>query len=168
MSKIQMCYLSYIDLMYMRLVDNDLISINKLLFELTDEKHDLQRCHLMKMTRQNNAVILVARDIDKDILNGPNIVGMGIVNWVTLFTKTIAYIDDVVVDPDPAYRRRGIGEKILLRLIDIAKDNDAECIDLTSKPKRIEANNLYLKHGFVKRNDETNIYRLKLNKKEEK
>jgi len=46
--------------------------------------------------------------------------------------------------------------------IDFAMKAGAESIDLTSRPERHAANQLYLKLGFVKR--ETNVYRLALKK----
>ncbi len=137
---------------------NDLIAINRLLAELTNNPRILDESELLKIVTQENLKLVLARDIRKDGLKEPNIVGMSILHWIELPTKINAYIDDVVVLPD--YRGQKIGEEITNDLIFWAKNAGAKCIDLTSAPKREAANRLYQKLGFVKR--ETNVYRLNL------
>ncbi len=68
------------------------------------------------------------------------------------------WIEDVVVDESE--RGKGIGKAMMLFAIDFARSAGAREIDLTSRPERIEANLLYTKLGFVRR--ETNAYRYKL------
>jgi ribosomal protein S18 acetylase RimI-like enzyme len=68
------------------------------------------------------------------------------------------WIEDVVVDQTA--RRRGIGEALNSAAIDYASSLGARTIDLTSRPSRTAANQLYLKLGFERR--ETNVYRLTL------
>lgn len=63
-------------------------------------------------------------------------------------------IEDVIVDG--AARGQGIGEALMRRAIDIAKQKGAAHITLTSNPKRDAANRLYLRMGFKLR--ETNAY----------
>lgn len=141
------------------LTENDTAAINKLLGELTNGKaRVLTSVDIFAITRQSELVIIVARDLKKNLLDGANIIGMGTIHWIELPTKVNAYIDDVVVDSN--YRGQKIGEKITQELIRIAKLIGAKCIDLTSSPSRTAANKLYQKLGFVKR--ETNVYRLKL------
>ena len=67
-------------------------------------------------------------------------------------------IEGVVVDKD--YRNQGIGTKLMYHLITRAKKLNLHHIDLTSNPKRLAANKLYIKLGFFQRN--TNVYRLVL------
>ncbi len=67
-------------------------------------------------------------------------------------------IEDVIVD-DSA-RGQGIGEALMKRAIEIAKEKGAGNISLTSNPMREAANRLYLRVGFKKR--KTNAYQLKL------
>ena len=69
-----------------------------------------------------------------------------------------AWIEDVVVDN--AGRGKGVGEKLNRLAIDIAADAGARTVDLTSRPSRVAANELYKKIGFLPR--ETNIYRYEL------
>lgn len=141
------------------LAENDAVAVNRLLWELTNGKaRVLTNLEIFAITRQTELVIVVARDLEKNIWNGSNIIGMGTIHWIQLPTKVNAYIDDVVVDSN--YRGQHIGEKITQELIRIAKLIGAKCIDLTSNPSRTAANKLYQKLGFVKR--ETNVYRLDL------
>ena len=66
-------------------------------------------------------------------------------------------IEDVIVDNSA--RGQGVGEALMLRAIEIAKEKGASNISLTSNPLREAANRLYLRVGFKKR--ETNAYQMK-------
>jgi len=57
-----------------------------------------------------------------------------------------AVVEDMIVDD--AHRGKGYGKKMLLELIDWAKKEGIDTIELTSNPKRIAANELYKKAGF--------------------
>lgn len=70
----------------------------------------------------------------------------------------IGYVAAVVVDPK--YRGKGFGKELNMHLIEAARQKECEAMELTSKPKRIRANRLYKKLGFVKK--DTNFYVLKL------
>ena len=65
-----------------------------------------------------------------------------------------AIIEDVIVDE--SVRGLGIGEALLRRLLDLARDKGANGVALTSNPKRESANRLYQRIGFSLR--ETNAY----------
>lgn len=67
-------------------------------------------------------------------------------------------IEDVIVDESA--RGQGIGEALIRRALETAKEADATHVTLTSNPKREAANRLYQKMGFIKR--ETNAYIYKL------
>ena len=69
-----------------------------------------------------------------------------------------AFIEDLVVDEK--HRNKGIGKKLLEYAIKKAKELNCTHIELTSNPSRLEANNLYITHGFNLR--ETNCYRKKI------
>jgi ribosomal protein S18 acetylase RimI-like enzyme len=73
-------------------------------------------------------------------------------------TGVRSIIEDVIVDISA--RGQGIGEALMLRAIEIAREKGAANIALTSNPVRAAANSLYIKLGFQKR--ETNSYQLKL------
>lgn len=86
-----------------------------------------------------------------------------VVGMVTLLVFRIpftrkAIFEDFVVDVN--YRNLGIGAMLIDKVIESAKEKGALYLDFTSRPKRIEANSLYEKLGFKKR--ETNSYRLNL------
>ena len=53
----------------------------------------------------------------------------------------------MIVDEDQ--RGKGFGKKLIDSLINWAKDNKVEIIELTSNPARIAANELYKKVGFI-------------------
>ena len=138
---------------------NDVTAINTLLSALTKHPKLIRdRMDLIRIALQSNLRLVVARDIDINSQDNPNIVGMASVHWIELPTKINAYIDDVVVLE--TYRGQKIGKKLTEELIRIARAVCASCIDLTSNPTRIEANPLYQKLGFEKK--PTNYYRLKL------
>lgn len=67
-----------------------------------------------------------------------------------------ASIEDVVVDKN--FREQGVGKKLLEHAIHFSRQMEISKIDLSSRPERIAANQLYQKLGFVQR--ETNVYRL--------
>jgi ribosomal protein S18 acetylase RimI-like enzyme len=72
------------------------------------------------------------------------------------------WIEDVVVDE--SLRGKGIGKALMLFSINYAKSLGAESIELTSRPSRVAASQLYQKIGFVIR--ETNVYKYSLNQKQ--
>jgi ribosomal protein S18 acetylase RimI-like enzyme len=58
---------------------------------------------------------------------------------------------------DESARGRGVGEALTLRAIDMAGEENAKTVDLTSRPSREAANRLYQRLGFERR--DTNVYR---------
>jgi ribosomal protein S18 acetylase RimI-like enzyme len=66
-----------------------------------------------------------------------------------------ARIEDVVVDQDA--RGQGIGTALTLAAIDLAQQQGARSIDLTSRASRVAANRLYQQLGFRLR--DSNVYR---------
>ena len=70
----------------------------------------------------------------------------------------VGYIDDVVVDT--AARGRGLGRQLTEECLRRASLFGCRRVELTSSAKRVEANAMYLKMGFVRR--QTNLYRLDL------
>jgi len=65
-------------------------------------------------------------------------------------------LEEIVVDKD--YRGKGIGRKLIETAIDLARGEKVTRLELTSHPKRIEANKFYEHIGFKKR--DTNAYRM--------
>lgn len=69
-----------------------------------------------------------------------------------------AWIEDVVVDE--AGRGKGVGEALNQHALQLAKNEGARTVDLTSRPSREAANRLYQRIGFIPR--KTNIYRYEI------
>lgn len=72
--------------------------------------------------------------------------------------STDATIESVVVSSK--MRGKGLRRKLMEYLIEEAARMDVDCIHLTSNPKRVAANALYQKIGFVRK--ETNCYVMKM------
>ncbi|MDE0699248.1 MAG: GNAT family N-acetyltransferase [Acidimicrobiaceae bacterium] len=94
------------------------------------------------------ATLLIARDHS------------GIVGTLTLVLFRIptgirTWIEDVIVDEGT--RGSGVGRSLNEAAIERALAAGAVSVDLTSRPSREEANRLYQRMGFSKR--ETNVYR---------
>jgi ribosomal protein S18 acetylase RimI-like enzyme len=96
--------------------------------------------------------LLVAREPDGQI------VGWLILAVFRTLTGVRAWIEDVVVDE--AARGRGIASAMIGAAVESARRADARTVDLTSRPDRTDANRLYQRLGFERR--ETNVYRLTL------
>ena len=73
-----------------------------------------------------------------------------------------SWIEDVVVDENA--RGLGIGSALVRAAVDLAKVAKARSVDLTSRPERAEANLLYQRLGFNRRNErlQTSTRQLKL------
>ena len=84
----------------------------------------------------------------------------GIVGMLTLVTYPLpsglrARIEDVVVDRDA--RGHGIGTALTMAALDLARQQGARSVELTSRASRVEANQLYQQLGFQLR--DSNVYR---------
>ncbi|RPI88982.1 MAG: GNAT family N-acetyltransferase [Chloroflexi bacterium] len=99
--------------------------------------------------------LLVARDPDEA---GP-IVGILCLAVYRVPTGLRSIIEDVIVDE--SMRRRGIGEALMRRAIDLARELGAEGVALTSNPARAAANQLYQTMGFELRKTNPYFYKLK-------
>ncbi len=107
--------------------------------------------HLEAMVADRAVTLLVARD-------GPAIVATAAVVVYTTPIWIKARIEDVVVDQ--AAQGRGVGEALVRRCIDVARDRGASIVELQSARSREVANRLYPRLGFELR--DSNVYRLKL------
>ncbi|OGG57464.1 hypothetical protein A2853_03845 [Candidatus Kaiserbacteria bacterium RIFCSPHIGHO2_01_FULL_55_17] len=92
------------------------------------------------------------------IKEGGQVIGMVTINFLQRLGGTSGYIDDVVILESE--RGKGLGQKLLERVIERARERRARKISLTSRPSREAANKLYQKLGFKKK--ETNAYQLEL------
>ena len=67
-----------------------------------------------------------------------------------------AHISTIAVAP--AYRRRGLGELLLLRMIDEAENRGAACATLEVRVSNLAAQKLYEKYGFATRGRRVRYY----------
>jgi ribosomal protein S18 acetylase RimI-like enzyme len=91
-------------------------------------------------------------------LDDGDIVGSLTLALFRIPTGLRAWIEDVVVDESA--RGKGVAEALNRAALDRARSLGARTVDLTSRPSREAANNLYHKLGFTQR--ETNVYRFEL------
>jgi ribosomal protein S18 acetylase RimI-like enzyme len=120
-----------------------------LLPQLSASAPSLSRERFAAIIDSPSTHLLVARD-------GSRIVGSLILVMYELVTGMRARIEDVVVDQ--AARGRGIGRALTTAALDIATAHHARTVDLTSKPSRTSANQLYQHMGFEPRESTTYRY----------
>ena len=108
------------------------------------------RVDLTALVESESSTLLIARVADED----SPIAGMLNISIYRAPTGIRSIVEDVVVDPE--YRGRGIAKALLQEAMNLAREAGASGIALTSNPQRVEANQLYLRMGFKKR--ETNAY----------
>ena len=134
-------------------VDDELYeAFQRLIPQLTHNTPPPTREDLFTLVRDTSSTLLAARTEEKRIIG---ILGL-IIYRVPTGIRSI--IEDVIVDI--SVRGQGIGEALMQRAIDMARQKGAHTISLTSNSMRVAANQLYLKMGFEKR--ETNAYHMKL------
>lgn len=110
---------------------------------------------LAALVHSEGATLLIARDPDER----GQIVGMLCLIVYRVPTGLRSIIEDVVVDEK--MRRRGIGQALVRRAIDLAREAGADGVSLTSNPQREGANQLYLSMGFELRKTNPYFYKLK-------
>ena len=92
------------------------------------------------------------------VSDGVGIVGAAAVLVYTTPAFVKARIEDVVVEEHS--RGQGVGEALVSRCIEVARERGAEIVELQSARWREVANRLYPRMGFQLR--ESNLYRLEL------
>lgn len=138
-----------------RLTKNDLEDINALLPQIAERPHFMTSAECAKVVGQKHCRFAVARE---NAGGRSVIVGIAFLAFTHLPTGLIAEVEDVVVDEH--FRGRGIGRKLVQKLVDIAKRSRAKHVSLHTNPSRLAANALYQHMGFEKK--ETNFYRINL------
>jgi ribosomal protein S18 acetylase RimI-like enzyme len=104
---------------------------------------------LSAIVHSSSTTLLVARAPDGSI------VGILALVVFPIPTGVRAWIEDVVVDR--SVRGKGVGTALTKRALDLAVSRGARTVELTSRPERVAANELYRKLGFVRRT--TNVHR---------
>ena len=127
-------------------------AFQRLVPQLTNNNPPPSLNDLAALVRDASSTLMVARNEKNEII------GALTLTVYRVPTGIRSIIEDVIVDNSA--RGQGIGEALMLRAIEIAKEKGASNISLTSNPLREAANRLYLRVGFKKR--ETNAYQMKL------
>ncbi len=127
-------------------------AFQRLVPQLTNNNPPPSLNDLADLVRDSSSTLVVARNEKNEII------GALTLTVYRVPTGIRSIIEDVIVDNSA--RGQGVGEALMLRAIEIAKEKGASNISLTSNPLREAANRLYLRVGFKKR--ETNAYQMKL------
>jgi GNAT superfamily N-acetyltransferase len=127
-------------------------AFQRLIPQLTNNNPPPSLDDLSAVLRDTASTLMVARDENAVILGALTLVVYRVPTGIR------SMIEDVVVDGTA--RGRGVGQALVQRAIELAKEKNVGMIALTSSPFREAANRLYVKMGFKKR--ETNAYQMKL------
>ncbi len=127
-------------------------AFQRLVPQLTDNNPPPSLDELTALVHDASSTLMIARADDGVI------VGALTLAVYRVPTGIRSVIEDVIVDV--SVRGEGIGEALMRRAIELAREKGANNISLTSNPMRKAANKLYLRVGFTKR--ETNAYQIKL------
>jgi predicted N-acetyltransferase YhbS len=127
-------------------------AFQRLVPQLTNNNPPPSLNDLADLVRDSSSTLIIARNENNDI------VGALTLAVYRVPTGIRSVIEDVIVDIST--RGEGVGEALMQRGIELAREKGAGNISLTSNPMRVAANKLYLRVGFVKR--ETNAYQMKL------
>lgn len=145
-----------IEISVVREATNELTeALNRLLPQLSPSHAQLTLETLRQMVASPNCQLFVAKRHDSG-----EIQILGTVSLVTfpVLAGLRARIEDLVVDK--AVRGQGVGKALINKALAQAHSCHAKSVDLTSRPMRSEANQLYRHMGFFQR--DTNVYRYDL------
>lgn len=124
-------------------------AVQRLLPQLSESAPAPEAYDVETVVTSGATTLLVARD------DGGPIVGMLTLAIFRLPSGMRAWIEDVVVDE--AARRIGAGRALVERATELARESGARSIDLTSRPSRESARQLYASMGFEERS--TTVFR---------
>ena len=122
--------------------------VNRLLPQLSKSAQPLTSCILEEIVQSTHVHLFIAQE-------GAEVLGMLSLVVFPIPTGIRAWVEDVVVDESA--RGKGVGRALSEYALQAANEKGALTVDLTSRPSRVAANQLYQKVGFQLR--ETNVYR---------
>jgi ribosomal protein S18 acetylase RimI-like enzyme len=131
---------------------NLLSDLNSLLLQLSSNYPPITAKNLQSVSEKSSVLLATESKTKKTV----GMATLAVSHKLT--TPDFGTIEDVVVDS--GYRGRGIGKELVCRLITKARNLRLHHLDLTSKPSRVVANQLYVQLGFSLRTAIT--YRLVL------
>ncbi|HET7467202.1 MAG TPA: GNAT family N-acetyltransferase [Candidatus Dormibacteraeota bacterium] len=127
-------------------------ALTSLLPQLNPQLRPLTMERLARVVADPATTLLVVSDGDN------RIVGTAAVLVYATPAYVKARVEDVVVDESA--RGKGVGDALVRRCIEVARERGAEIVELQSARWREVANRLYPRLGFQLR--ESNLYRLDL------
>ena len=122
--------------------------VNRLLPQLSKSAQPLTSGKLEDIVQSTHVHLYIAQE-------GAEVLGMLSLVVFPIPTGIRAWVEDVVVDESA--RGKGVGRALSEYAVQAASEKGALTVDLTSRPSRVAANQLYQKVGFQLR--ETNVYR---------
>ena len=122
--------------------------VNRLLPQLSKSAEPLTSGKLKEIVQSAHVHLYIAQE-------GAEVLGMLSLVVFPIPTGIRAWVEDVVVDE--SVRGKGVGRALSEYAVQAASEKGALTVDLTSRPSRVAANQLYQKVGFQLR--ETNVYR---------
>jgi len=125
-------------------------AFSRLLPQLSNSAKPLDAAAIRTVVSSPSVTVLLARDEGK-------IIGSLSLVVFRIPTAVRAWIEDVVVDG--AAGRKGTGTALVQEAVERARAAGARTVDLTTRPSRVAAGNLYEKAGFRQR--DTRVYRYK-------
>ena len=128
--------------------DATLRAVNQLLPQLSSSASPLNLERLKEIIQSSSVHLYIARE-EQEVL------GMLSLVLFSIPTGIRAWVEDVVVDEKA--RGKGVGKALSVHVLREALRLGAMTVDLTSRPSRVAANQLYQRVGFTQR--ETNVYR---------
>ena len=134
--------------------EETILAFQHLMPQLTTNTPIPSRELLAVMAASADTFVFLARDPEKD----GEIVGSATLAIALSPTGRHGWIEDVVVDEDA--RGKGWGRMLTQACLDKAREIGLSQVNLTSRPSRVAANELYRSMGFIQR--ETNVYRYNL------
>lgn len=124
--------------------------------------------HLLRQVRRDTNILVSAAEWRRIIGQkhvrvfiirlSERVVAMAILRWHQLPGRKVAFVDDVVVDA--AYRRKGLGTKLLKTIKNWSQSHHLRHVDFTSGRDRKAGHAFYLALGWRRR--DTTVYRLSL------
>lgn len=128
-----------------RCQDTDILEVYNLICELKNKKLDylqFEKAFKSKIADNRNYYFI---GIDNN-----EIVGFLslVIDYQLAHAAKVATIEELIVTSN--YRGNGIGRKLLDNAILYAKDNNCDCIELTSGFQREQAHRFYERNGFTK------------------
>ena len=128
--------------------DEVVAAFSRLLPQLSTSAKPLDAAAIRTVVSSPSVTVLLARDEGK-------IIGSLSLVVFRIPTAVRAWVEDVVVDQ--AAGRKGTGTALVQEAVERAKAAGARTVDLTTRPARVAAGNLYEKVGFQQR--DTRVYR---------